>query len=82
VAQAGKANDLKGLTRSHRRTYNDFVPKSREVLFASTERITALGLGLRAVSCLRLGRNPPREPDRLGRLPILDFNLDFTDWFA
>jgi hypothetical protein len=25
---------------------------------------------------LRLGRNPPREPDRLGRLTVLDLDLD------
>src|ERR1700730_12500768 len=44
VVQAGKADDLKGLARSHGAMQDDVVPESRQVLFASTECVTALGL--------------------------------------
>jgi hypothetical protein len=82
VVQARKADDLKSLACSHAATQNDVVLKNRPRVFTSTERVTALSLSFVAVGCVCFGRNPARKPDRLDRLPVLDLNLDFADWFA
>src|SRR5262249_35505328 len=47
VVQAGKADDLKGLTCSHCRAQGDLVPKDRSVIFTTPNPETPPALGFR-----------------------------------